>query len=183
MRAVRIGLPIAVLFVVASAAAVAVPLVRASMSASEPDERPAAAVEQFVCAQVASSVDDYCDRIAEDLGRRTPVTDDERVAAQPRRQALLDDFVREFGADCPGPLEHCRLPATTPEAVRQALIAAGFNDPAVRPARYTDPAPAGTILYAVPVGRACLVGYVQSETAAPPPLIVGRLSDDACLSP
>ncbi|MFY1696385.1 hypothetical protein [Solwaraspora sp. WMMA2101] len=182
MRAVRIGLPIAVLFVVASAAAVAVPLVRASMSASEPDERPAAAVEQFVCAQVASSVDDYCDRIAEDLGRRTPVTDDERVAAQPRRQALLDGLVREFGADCPGPLEHCRLPATTPEAVRQALIAAGFNDPAVRPARYTDPAPAGTILYAVPVGRACLVGYVQSETAAPP-LIVGRLSDDACLSP
>jgi len=182
MRAVRIGLPIAVLFVVASAAAVAVPLVRASRSASEPDERTAAAVEQFVCAQVASSIDDYCDRIAGDLGRRMPVTDDDRVAAQPRRQALLDGFVRELGADCPGPLEPCRLPATTPEAVRQALVAAGFNDPVVRPARYTDPAPAGAILYAVRVGRACLLGHVRSETAAPP-LIVGRLPHDACLSP
>jgi len=162
-----------VLFLVASATAVAVPLVRASVSASAPDEQPAVAVGQFACAQVASSIDDYCDRIAEDLGRRTPLTDDERVAAQPRRQALLDGFVRELGADCPGPLEHCRLPATTPEAVRQALIASGFNDPAVRPARFTDPAPAGAILYAVPVGHACLLGYVQSETAAPP-LIRGQ---------
>ncbi|MDG4773345.1 hypothetical protein [Solwaraspora sp. WMMD792] len=181
MRAVRIGLRIVVLFVAASATAVAVPLIRASVSASEPDGRPAATVEQFVCAQVASSVDDYCDRIAEDLGRRTPLTDDERVAAQPRRQTLLDGFVRELGADCPGPLEHCRLPATTPDAVRQALVASGFNDPAVRPARFTDPAPAGAILYAVPVGHACLLGYVRSETAAPP-LIVGRLPDDVCLS-
>ncbi|WJK41090.1 hypothetical protein O7608_01110 [Solwaraspora sp. WMMA2056] len=180
MRAVRIGLPIAVLFVVASATAVAVPLVRASVSASGPDERPAVTVKQFVCAQVASSVDDYCDRIAEDLGRRTPLTDEERVAAQPRRQALLDGFVRELGADCPGPPEPCRLPATTPDAVRQALVAAGFTDPAVRSARFTDPAPAGAILYAVRAGRACLLGYVRPETAAPP-LIVGRLPDDACL--
>ncbi|WP_326549774.1 hypothetical protein [Micromonospora sp. NBC_01813] len=181
MRAVRVGLTIAVLFLVASATAVAVPLIRAGLSASDPDGRPAATVEQFVCAQVASSIDDYCERIAEDLGRRTPLTDDERVAAQPRRQAVLDSFVRQLGADCGGPLEHCRLPVTTPEAVRQALIAAGFNDPAVRPARFTDPAPAGAILYAVRAGRACLLGYVRSETATPP-LIVGRLPDDTCLS-
>ncbi|WFE26335.1 hypothetical protein O7623_23805 [Solwaraspora sp. WMMD791] len=180
MRAVRIGLPIAVLFVVASATAVAVPLIQASVSANEPDGRPAATVEQLMCAQVVSSVDDYCERIAEDLGRRAPLTDDERVAAQPRRQALLDGFVRQLGADCGGPLEHCRLPVTTPEAVRQALIAAGFNEPVVRPARFTDPAPAGAILYAVRAGRACLLGHVRSETAAPP-LIVGRLPDDACL--
>ncbi|MFV2009410.1 MULTISPECIES: hypothetical protein [unclassified Micromonospora] len=140
------------------------------------------AVEQFMCAQVASSVDGYCDRIAEDLGRRMPLADDDRVAAQPCRQALLDGFVRELGADCPAPLEHCRLPATTPDAVRRALIASGFTDPAVRPARYTDPAPTGAILYAVRVGRACLLGHVRSETAAPP-LTVGRLPDESCLWP
>jgi hypothetical protein len=72
MRAVRIGLPITVLFVVASATAVAVPLLRASVSASAPDEQPA--VEFFACAQVVSSGDDYCKRIADDLGRRAPLT-------------------------------------------------------------------------------------------------------------
>lgn len=181
MRAVRVGLPIVVLFVVASVTAVAVPLVRAGISGGGPGQRPATVVEHFACAQVTPSVDDYCRRITEDLGRRTPLTDGDRAAAQPRRHALTDGFIRELGGDCPGPTEPCRLPATTPEAVRQALIASGFGSPVVRSARYTDPAPAGAILYAVRAGHVCLLGHLKSDIAGPV-LIVGRLPDGACLS-
>jgi hypothetical protein len=182
MWGIRIWLPVAALFLLASAAAVAVPLVRGGASAGEPDPRSTAAVERFACAQLASSVDDYCRRIAEDLGRRAPLADGDRAAAQPLRQTLVDGFVRELGADCHGPIEPCLLRATPPEAVRRALIASGFVDPVVRPAGFTDPAPVGAVLYAVPAGHACLLGHVQPGTAAPP-LVVGPLSDGACLSP
>ncbi|MBE1489486.1 hypothetical protein [Plantactinospora soyae] len=190
MRGARIWLPVAVLFLLASAAAVAVPLVRGGGSAGAPDPRPTAAVERFACAQVASSVDDYCRRIAADLGRRAPLADGDRAAARPLQQALMEGFVRELGADCPGPTEPCLLPqatppeavrATPPEAVRRALVAAGFVDPVVRAARITDPAPSGAVLYAARAGYACLVGHVQPEIAAPP-RVVGRLPDGACLS-
>ncbi|MFY1652524.1 hypothetical protein ACN27J_16705 [Solwaraspora sp. WMMB762] len=122
-------------------------------------------MEQFVCAQVASSVDDYCGRIVEDLGRHAPVTDDDRVAALPRRQAVLTVCLRAWRG--------------LSWAVG-ALSAPGHHGGggAADADRCRLQRPGGT---AVRAGRACLLGYVRSETARPP-LIVGRLPDDACLS-
>jgi hypothetical protein len=64
--------------------------------------------------------------------------------------------------------------------VRDTLTAAGFTDVTVRIARNTDPAPAGSVLYAVPVIEACLVGSVAQQSTVQ---LVGRLPGGACLQP
>ncbi|KJK40110.1 hypothetical protein UK23_40570 [Lentzea aerocolonigenes] len=51
--------------------------------------------------------------------------------------------------------------STEAEATHQSLIREGFPDSAVRIARSDDPAPAGSLLYAVQVGaETCIVGHV-----------------------
>jgi hypothetical protein len=67
-----------------------------------------------------------------------------------------------------------------PEALRAALLAAGLPDSAARPARRLDPAPAGSLLYAVDVGPACVLGYDLSGGGDR--WVVGRLPDGHCLS-
>jgi hypothetical protein len=67
------------------------------------------------------------------------------------------------------------------ERVRQVLDAAGFTGAVVRLATNEDPAPTGTVVYAVPAGFGCVLGYRRglegSDVAA------GIRADGSCLSP
>jgi hypothetical protein len=71
------------------------------------------------------------------------------------------------------------LPPTVDQA-RRALSAAGLTQLAIRTARAHDPAPAGSLLIAVPAGRACvLVFHAGSDMQS---AVAGRLPDGTCLS-
>jgi hypothetical protein len=66
---------------------------------------------------------------------------------------------------------------------RRSLAAAGFDDVTVRMARPDDPAPAGSVIYAVAVGPACVL---LDQTEPGPPgdeQIVGKRPDGNCLAP
>jgi hypothetical protein len=73
-----------------------------------------------------------------------------------------------------------KLPATA-EEVRQRLLRAGYRQVVARPARSYDPAPLGSVVHAVPIGTACLIGYqftwdhVDADTA------MGTLPGGGCL--
>jgi hypothetical protein len=106
------------------------------------------------------------------------------VCAEAERFAeqLRAVFEGDLGAQCVAEGRICVF-AQPPsaEALRAALVSAGFSGP-VRPARYTDPAPAGATIYGVHAGAACLVGWVDSGTGAMPQT-VGRRDDGGCLPP
>lgn len=70
--------------------------------------------------------------------------------------------------------------APAPDQVGAALVAAGFPDTVVRPARLTDPAPVGSLLFAVGIGPACVLGYDMPGGGSQ--WVVGRLPDDHCLT-
>lgn len=123
--------------------------------------------------------DDYCGRIADDMARREPVSPADQRAAQP----LVADLQEALG--CP-PRSQGSCPVEggrpTAETVRRAIVGEGFLGPVVREARTTDPAPRGAIMFAVPAGGACLVGYVSSPRSSVV-FIVGPLRDGGCAYP
>lgn len=65
-------------------------------------------------------------------------------------------------------------------ALARALRDAGFPNATVRMARPGDPAPVGSVLYAVPVGSACILGYDQGGGGSVN--VVGRLLGGRCLT-
>lgn len=67
-------------------------------------------------------------------------------------------------------------------AARAALAGAGFPAAVIRLPRPTDTGPQGDLVYGVPLGAACAVGYVK-VAAGIGQRIVGRLPDGNCLEP
>ena len=65
--------------------------------------------------------------------------------------------------------------------IRAALHRAGFRTPLVRLARPEDPAPPGSVVYAVSAGQACVIGYQGRQRATA--RAVGRLPSGSCLTP
>ncbi|MEH1124324.1 hypothetical protein [Micromonospora sp. CPCC 206061] len=179
MRRFRVWGLVAALFVIASGVAVIVPLVRGAASAGDPEITATEAVQGYACAQV--SWEDHCDRISADMARREPVSPSDWRAAQPLVADLNQALV---GATCQRSQGLCAVEGaqSTAETVRRAIVGAGFLGPVVRDARITDPAPRGAIMFAVPVGGACLLGYVTSPWSATV-LVVGPLRDAGCAYP
>ena len=179
----RTAAVLAALFVMASVAALMVPIVRAA-SSSPPEGGPASPTGFLVaCMQVTG--DDYCQRYAEDLGRRVPLSEAQRIKAEAVRQQVIAALP---GSDagalfCHAPDQRCSFTYTPPTAdqVRSALIEAGFRDVVVRTAGANDPAPLGGVLIAVPVGSACVVVIRQSSTDTSN--VSGQLPDGRCLAP
>ncbi|MBI4939354.1 MAG: hypothetical protein HY830_01240 [Actinobacteria bacterium] len=116
----------------------------------------------------------YCARLDADRRSRGPV-DPGRAAdlrhARARVAALLDP---PYGPP----------PERTPDGVLVTLRAAGFRQSQARPARAGDPAPAGSLVYAVQVPGGCLVGSltVDGTGADDGPAVVGTLPDRSCLT-
>jgi hypothetical protein len=179
VRRFRVWGLVAALFVVASAAAVIVPLVRGAASAGEPEITSLEVRQLHACAQ--DGRDDHCERIGADMARREPLSPADQRAAQPLAADLQDALVDDARDGCQHGRERCAAGGlrTTPEAVRRAIVGAGFLGPVVRDARMTDPAPLGTIMFAVPVGGACLVGYVSPPWSTTV-FVVGPLRGGGC---
>jgi hypothetical protein len=118
----------------------------------------------IACAHVAGSDDSACRRMAADLFERRPLTEAELRDAGPAMRALA--------LALPGKADA--------REVSRGLAAPGHPDAVVRVARSTDPAPAGSIVFAIPMGQACLVGYVHQKgmTEIRP---LGPLSDGTCM--
>jgi hypothetical protein len=170
-------LALGVLLLLAAGSAVLVPLVRGATS-GEP--APSSSTQLLACAEIAPS-DGYCERLADDLAARGPLTRIDRATGERFAGDLRAVFEGELGARCAAEGRFCVFAEPpTAEALRAALVAAGFSGP-VRPARYTDPAPAGAIVYGVRAGAACLVGWVEAGSA-PMPQAVGRRQDGSCLA-
>jgi hypothetical protein len=160
----------------------------------------------IACVGIGPDAEGYCERYARDILRRGQLTDRQRALGEAAREAIWGAIASAAG---PGPGPRCILLAPTVpptgrgpyvpppchapprqfvpgdvDRLRQALAAAGFPDPIVRMARGDDPAPSGSILYAVPVGVACLVGSQSGglEGNGTGPNVVGRLPDGSCLA-
>lgn len=182
-RGARIWLFLLATFVVASAAAVAVPLIQGVGSTAD---RPAAAIA-VICTQEPDAVrldPAYCERIATDSVARTWLTAAEREAAQRRSESIRGVLVRQRRTECDPTSLACHFVylAASPDEVTRALVRAGFPDAIVRIARADDPGPAGRVLYAAPAGPACLLGYF-SGSAGEMLRVEGRRADGTCLQP
>lgn len=178
MRGRWVWLALGALLVIAGGSAVLVPLVR---SATSDEPAPTSSRQLMGCAEVLPS-DGYCQRLADDLADRGSLTRIDQAEAERLVDDLRAVFEDDLGGQCPPEGHFCVLAEPpTAEAVRAALVAAGFTGP-VRPARYTDPAPAEAIIYGVHAGAACLVGWVDRGTGSLP-RPVGRRPDGSCLAP
>ena len=69
---------------------------------------------------------------------------------------------------------------STPEQIRRVLDDAGYRGGEVRLAWPGDPAPVGSVFFAVPVGDGCLLGYTGSGARR---WVTGRLLNGECATP
>ncbi|MEN3361368.1 MAG: hypothetical protein V7637_5350 [Mycobacteriales bacterium] len=149
-----------------------------------------------------------CRRQALDYGRRPPLTPAQLSQATPlarRVDTAVDAAVRtclDAAVDsCVAVPARTRL-VLTPSArggmvesltpavmsapralppIRAALRRAGLDGAVVRLSRAEDPAPPGSIVYAVSVGQMCVVGYQAQRQAGA--RVLGRLPSGGCLAP
>lgn len=145
--------------------------------------------EGYTCIATGPDAAGTCERQAEDFTRRRPITAAQRAQAEATGRAVEKALLAVPYPDEPGNCDAtaCTMtsrPAneTDVAAVRAALTKAGFPTATVRLARPTDPAAPGSILYAVPAGPACILGY-QTPDGAGSHTVVGPLPPNACLSP
>ncbi|MCM0673850.1 hypothetical protein NCC78_03895 [Micromonospora phytophila] len=74
-------------------------------------------------------------------------------------------------------------PEQMADQIRQVLTTAGFTDIVVRPAGPADPAPRHGIVYAVPAGAVCVVGYLDAGgRGGGQQQVVGTLPGGQCLA-
>jgi hypothetical protein len=140
-----------------------------------------------------------CARLAREASRRTPLTGVQREAGEQVairiRVALTTAWLSPGQILCVPPTavgrtpEPCRYAPAAPTATdvdqaRRGLAAAGFTDATVRLARADDPAPPGAMLYAVPAGHACVLGYEadRNEREYGSYMVVGRLPSGECFT-
>jgi hypothetical protein len=150
---------------------------------------PAHPQHLFACA-VPADAPNFCQYLAHEMARRTQLSgaDYQQAAraeldvsqvvhsAQPvRGQQCLTNTPLKPGAPC-RVVPDSGAP-TDPRPVEQALLAAGYRGAVVRLATSSDPIPRGALLYGVPVGNACILGYNGGQG------VVGMLPDHSCLSP
>ena len=146
-----------------------------------------AALPEGQAVACAESVDKpHCGRYIADLDRRVPVQAIRGREADNLRERI--DSLMPPGRE--GPCEYidesgdtCSMELLPPTAgqVRAALDKAGYPTAVIRTARPDDPAPAGSLLLAVPTSTECVLLFdggdnSQSWTA-------GQLPDGTCLAP
>lgn len=111
----------------------------------------------------------YCSRYVKDVARRTPITGSPSALSSAKAIDVAMLGVR------PSPGQ------AYVDAVRGALAA--YPGAVVRAARPDDPAPVGTVIFAVPVGADCVLGFLRagSNGVGVGPGVVGHLPDGTCL--
>jgi hypothetical protein len=135
-----------------------------------------------------------CQFLFRQLAGRSELTEADHRSAGPAEMKVyrvVEAALPVPGVSCgletgppPGGSEFCRTvpngDAPDPRRVEQALLAAGYDGAAVRRAGTGAPS-TDALLYAVPVGNACIIGYQTSRGGSH--IVLGRLPDHSCLSP
>jgi hypothetical protein len=195
--------------VLALAGTVDVLLTRAAHQGSPIPAAVPPGAHQYVCVEVGDD-SGACDRVHADSGRRAPLRPDQLTKLGPDADVVqaaalfpgtcagvhVDVIIasRAPGAPTPSPLHMAYCDGTLEhrngtekpgplevDAVRRALAYVGYPDAVVRLARPDDPAPAGGIVYAVPVRDACIVGYLATLKGPYSGGAAGRYPDGTCL--
>lgn len=156
-------------------------------AAPEPGDAAApTSANTAICAFTGSdpSAGEHCGRLVADLNRRAPLTERRRAGV---REAVteVERAVQLVGVCAVPGSDACGRSAATPYPVElvDAVAREGYRATA-RFARPDDPAPTGSVLYAVEVDRdVCLVGYVRlMPRHQAGSSVAGRLPDGRCLS-
>jgi hypothetical protein len=157
-----------------------------SGSATPTAEAVAAMPEGQGAMCIESMSNPHCGRFLADLARRAPVPANRRGDAEQLRERI--DSVMPPGRE--GPCEYlddsgdaCSMETFPPTAgqVRAALKKAGYATVVIRTARPDDPAPAGSLLVAVPAGAECVLLFADGDGSQS--WTTGQLPGGTCLSP
>jgi hypothetical protein len=149
---------------------------------------PSASAVGRICIGAGPDASAVCARVAEDRARRLPLTAEQEaeLAEVARRVPVTFPPLPEAGRRCDGPEGPCTVDYGPVDeayvaAVRAAVVEAGYPDTMLRVARADDPAPEGSLLYGIPVGAGCVVGYHGAGGGSHEE--VGALPDGGCLAP
>ena len=140
---------------------------------------PAPGGTGFVCAHDETD-EGECDRLMREMSRRSAPNESNRAAAQRWADTIERDLATRQ-------LERCLPPCTGTDflpsvnEVRAWLMDAGHDEAVVRPATADDPAPAGSIVYAVGVGPDCIVGHLAAGGTTSRAYVLGTLPSGTCL--
>jgi hypothetical protein len=156
--------------------------------AEEPAEPEILRSGGFSCVAAGGTGTRHCTHIAEDITRRAALDEAgrrraEEVAADVQRTASLLGNCPVVEAKCTRPTP--RLPnADDVAALTRELTAKGLTTTA-RIAAADDPAPTGSLLYAVDVEPgACVVGHLAAiPDGGAGHYVAGRLPEGGCLAP
>lgn len=163
-------------------------------SASTVVSTSTSAPRYYACISVNNYGDDSCLRQAKDFAKRTPLSADQRTQGEAaareveRAVGAASLHEHETNVTCPTGGGPCSIPMPTAarpgdvDLVRTALDQAGMTGAVVRIAGTDDPAPRGSLMYAVPAGPACVLGYTLGLRGGGSHSVAGRLSDGTCLS-
>ncbi|GIF63298.1 hypothetical protein Ais01nite_13330 [Asanoa ishikariensis] len=122
----------------------------------------------------ANATGDPCQPRPTNGPARAALTTSQQASAEPAR-AAAERAITGCGGCGAGD------PVALAENIRAALAGAGFADAIVRPAGPADPAPTGSVIYAVPAGVACLLGSYEPSTRRQQLEIQGPLTHGGCL--
>jgi len=138
---------------------------------------------------IGAAEDEQCRQPLADEANRSALTTQELLDAKRAAEEVKQELKRACGPDAGG--EACfpvqlgsAAPTNRPggvERIRQVLTDGGFTVVAVRLAQPTDPAPPGSIFYAVAAGTGCVLGSVDFAGVRLP-RVVGTLPGGHCLA-
>ncbi|RSM90594.1 hypothetical protein DMH04_03785 [Kibdelosporangium aridum] len=142
----------------------------------------------YACAASGVDADKTCERMAMDYMRRTQLTAQQRaeIADKSAEVRSLLPPLPSRAPTCPTPGGPCRMNAGPIDAEYVAkawstVFRAGYEDAVIRLARADDPAPPGTMVYGIPVGSGCVVGYRSDSGDSGN--VAGVLPEGGCLAP
>jgi hypothetical protein len=134
------------------------------------------------------AAEELCHRTATDRSRRAAITNPGPIGYDGTAAAMLGTISRAVLCPPPALPNSCaRQPgraATDADVVsaRDALVTAGLPGSIVRIARAADPAPAGSLVFALLMGDGCVVGYLDPGTGRSWHEVGGLLPNGRCLA-
>ena len=122
--------------------------------------------------------DKHCGRLTKN--RSVPGAHERESARRVADEIERDLTMRRLGR-CSPQCSSGAVPLPGADEIRSWLFEAGHEGAVVRIATVEDPAPAGSIVYAVRVGSACVVGHQHDGEAAARSYVLGTLPGGGCL--
>jgi hypothetical protein len=171
-------------------------LILEAMGKGEAEVSAPTTERKFACAQVVAPghIDDgYCARLVKDAARRPELTAEQEAQLAGQVEAVEHAMHELNWCDTPmvPPPYRSQCAGISPgpqptqahvDALHKTLVDAGFGGAIIRLARTDDPAPKNTIIYAVPVGEACVIGYMQGLGNGGGHQVLAPLPDGRCLA-